>query len=54
MIGALPDAARSAFATIAGRVESSLFALRTLGAEDWQAARAAYADFALARLAERR
>ena len=53
-MGSLPDAARSAFATIAGRVESSLFALRALGAEDWQAARAAYADFALARLAERR
>ena len=48
---ALPDAARSAFATIANRVERSLFALRTLGAEDWQAARAAYADFALAPLA---
>lgn len=50
-IGALPDAARAAFATIAGRVERSLFALRALGAEDWQAARAAYAEFALARLA---
>ena len=51
-----PDEAEMAtrFATIAGRVESSLFALRALGAEDWQAARAAYADFALARLAERR
>jgi hypothetical protein len=49
-IGALPDAARAAFATIAARVERSLFALRALGAEDWQAARAAYADFALARL----
>jgi hypothetical protein len=53
-IGALPDAARAAFATIAGRVERSLFALRALGADDWQAARAAYADFALARLAGRR
>ena len=52
-IGALPDAARAAFATIAGRVERSLFALRALGAEDWQAARAAYADFALARLVSR-
>jgi hypothetical protein len=48
---ALPDAARTAFATIAARVESSLFALRSLGADDWQAARAAYADFALTRLA---
>lgn len=47
---ALPDSARRAFATIAERVERSLFALRALGAEDWQAARAAYADFALARL----
>ncbi len=46
-MGALPDAARTAFGTIAGRVERSLFALRALGADDWQAARAAYADFAL-------
>jgi hypothetical protein len=52
-IGALPDAARAAFATIATRVERSLFALRALGADDWQAARAAYAEFALARLASR-
>ena len=44
----LPEAARSAFAIMAERVERSLFALRALGAEDWQAARAAYADFALA------
>lgn len=44
---ALPDRARSAFSTIAERVERSLFALRRLNAEDWQAARAAYADFAL-------
>lgn len=48
---ALPEAARTAFATIASRVERSLFALRALGAEDWQVARAAYAEFALARLA---
>lgn len=47
---ALPDRARQAFAVIAERVERSLFALRDLGAEDWQAARAAYADFALVRL----
>jgi hypothetical protein len=53
-IGALPDAARAAFATIATRVERSLFALRTLGADDWHAARAAYAEFALARLVGRR
>lgn len=45
---ALPDRARGAFATIAARVERSFFALVPLGAEDWQAARAAYADFALA------
>jgi hypothetical protein len=54
VMAALPDAARSAFATIAGRVESSLFALRTLGAEDWRVARAAYSDFALAPLAGKR
>ena len=46
----LPDGARTAFGTIATRVERSLFALRTLSADDWQAARAAYAEFALARL----
>lgn len=44
---ALPQGARSAFGVIAQRVERSLFALRSLSAEDWQAARAAYADFAL-------
>ncbi len=44
---ALSDAARGAFALIAGRVERSLFALRSLTADDWTAARAAYADFAL-------
>lgn len=47
---ALPDAARTAFATIAERVERSLFALRALDRPDWEAARAAYAEFALARL----
>ena len=45
---ALPEAARAAFATIAERVERSLFALRRLSADDWHAARAAYAAFALA------
>ena len=45
---ALPDAARGAFATIAERVERSLFALRGLSADDWHASRAAYAEFALA------
>lgn len=47
----LPQAARQAFAVIAARVERSLFALRDLDADDWHAARSAYADFALARLA---
>lgn len=46
----LPDRARTAFGTIAERVERSLFALRNLDADDWRAARSAYADFALARL----
>jgi hypothetical protein len=49
---ALPQAARNAFGTIAERVERSLFALRKLGADDWQAARAAYAEFALQSLRE--
>lgn len=44
---ALSQAARGAFTTIAERVERSLFALRSLGADDWHAARAAYAEFAL-------
>lgn len=44
---ALPDSARLAFATIAERVERSLFALRRLSVDDWQAARDAYAQFAL-------
>ncbi|MFN4020187.1 MAG: hypothetical protein ACK4IC_06690 [Erythrobacter sp.] len=47
---ALPDSARTAFGIIAERVERSLFALRALDRADWEAARAAYADFALARL----
>ncbi|PKB19150.1 hypothetical protein B0I00_1379 [Novosphingobium kunmingense] len=47
---ALPAAARQAFGVIAGRVERSLFALTALDRADWQAARAAYADFALASL----
>lgn len=50
-IPALPPRARDAFGQIAVRVERSLFALRRLEAADWQAARAAYADFALADLA---
>jgi hypothetical protein len=52
-LGALPDAARKAFATIAARVERRLFALQALNADDWQAARAAYSDFALSRLVAR-
>jgi hypothetical protein len=46
----LPAAARQAFGVIAVEVERSLFALRGLSADDWQRARAAYADFALADL----
>lgn len=44
----IPDGARTAFAVIAGRVERSLFALTKLSSDDWQAARDAYAEFALA------
>lgn len=47
---ALPERARAAFATIAQRVERSLFALRELDRDDWTAARSAYTDFALAEL----
>lgn len=46
----LPARAREAFGTIAVRVERSLFALRDLDREDWNVARAAYADFALTEL----
>lgn len=45
-ISALPEKARETFGVIAERVELSLFALRQLNREDWEAARAAYADFA--------
>jgi hypothetical protein len=51
---ALPEAARAAFRVIAERVERSLFALSALDRTDWEAARAAYADFALANLDSRR
>ena len=44
--------ARSAFGVMAERVERSLFALRRLDADDWQAARSAYSEFALADLAQ--
>ncbi|MHA7820083.1 MAG: hypothetical protein ACX930_10605 [Erythrobacter sp.] len=47
---ALSNAARGAFATISERVERNLFALRSLDRSDWEAARKAYADFALARI----
>ncbi|HVR90493.1 MAG TPA: hypothetical protein VHG29_05310 [Novosphingobium sp.] len=47
---ALPSRAREAFAAIATRVERSRFALRSLELGDWQAARTAYADFALAKI----
>lgn len=47
----LPVAARAAFAAIAQRVERSRYALRPLAADDWQAARKAYADFALVSIA---
>ncbi|WP_338467401.1 hypothetical protein RXV95_02230 [Novosphingobium sp. ZN18A2] len=47
----LPSRARVAFAVIAAEVERSLFALHGLSREDWQRARDAYADFALADLA---
>lgn len=51
---ALPDAARAAFRVIAERVERSLFALRALDRPDWEAARAAYGEFALTRLNQRK
>lgn len=50
---ALPDTARAAFRVMAERVERSLFALRSLDRVDWETARAAYAEFALARLTRR-
>jgi hypothetical protein len=46
----LPERARAAFAVIAARVERSRFALLGLDRADWEAARTAYADFALAGL----
>ncbi|QUL39513.1 hypothetical protein KDC96_15825 [Erythrobacter sp. JK5] len=51
---ALSEAARGAFRVISERVERSLFALRTLDHADWEAARAAYAEFALARIDQSR
>lgn len=46
---AIPAPARALFADIASRVEASLFGGRPMGADDWSAARGAYADFALPR-----
>lgn len=43
----IPEKARTAFGVMARRVERSLFALTALTRDDWQAARNAYADFAL-------
>jgi hypothetical protein len=51
VLEALPETGRHAFATIAQRVERSRFALRDLDAQDWAAAREAYAAFAEVRLA---
>lgn len=50
-LAALPEAARHAFAVIADRVERSRYALRRLSQDDWQAARDAYARFALVQIA---
>jgi hypothetical protein len=49
----LPERARTAFAAIARVVEAGRFALRDTGEGEWRAARAAYADFALADLGAR-
>jgi len=46
----MPLPAKQAFGEIAHLVERSLYALRSLAAEDWTRARAAYAEFALADL----
>jgi len=45
----IPAAARELFAAIAGQVERSLFGGRDVGRTDWDQARTAYADFALAK-----
>ena len=46
---AIPAAARDLFARIAAMVERSLFGGRPVAADDWSAARGAYADFVLPR-----
>ena len=51
---ALSARARGAFEVISQRVERSLFALRALDRNDWEAARAAYADFALVKIEDAR
>lgn len=50
LIPGLPAAARQAFALIAREVERSLYALRSLAADDWHRAREAYSAFALQNL----
>lgn len=44
----IPGRARDLFASIARLVEQSLFGGRAVGQQDWQQARSAYTDFALA------
>ncbi|HEX7693353.1 MAG TPA: DUF4129 domain-containing protein [Sphingomonas sp.] len=44
---AIPAGARDLFASIARHVERSLFGGRPVSADDWQAARSAYAGFAI-------
>lgn len=46
---AMPPHARTIFGNIAALVERSLFGGRAVSADDWAEARAAYADFALAK-----
>lgn len=45
----IPGAARDLFAAIARQVERSLFGGREVAASDWESARTAYSDFALAK-----
>lgn len=52
LMPSLSQRAQQAFGTIATRVERSVFALRDLDSADWQAAREAYASFALERFGE--
>ncbi|WP_333838443.1 hypothetical protein [Novosphingobium sp.] len=50
-LAALPAAARRAFTVMADEVERARYALRAAGRSEWDRARAAYAAFALERLA---